>query len=215
MDIFTTVTMDISSRFMNMILHRWGAWGLCNPGLTRACSCLLSVHEGICKSRTVTRRTICFQPTHVHTHRRTHSSHTSIMEGHSYFPHRRLAHLCLHFSPYTPVTIATRVLFCPAVWAFFQTFVLFVMCRNKTTLGWMWLKLWDLGIPELPPPFIVSERSSDVQFLLLWQDQTAACCSGLEPDASWQGYGANVCSARRLHGLSLSVWCLGPLQAQH
>lgn len=33
-------------------------------------------------------------------------------------PRRRLAHLCLHFSPYTPVTIATRFLFGPIVWVF-------------------------------------------------------------------------------------------------
>lgn len=57
------------------------------------------------------------------------SLRTSGKEGHSYFPCRRLAHLCLHFSPYTPITIATHFLILSNYVGVFQ--YLFVMRRNK------------------------------------------------------------------------------------
>lgn len=92
--------------------------------ITTVVACF-SVHEGICWCRTVTWRTIYLPPTH---------THTSGKEGHSYFPHRRLAHLCLHCSPYTPITIATHFLILSDYVGVFQSFLLCVMCRNKTML---------------------------------------------------------------------------------
>lgn len=60
----------------------------------------------------------------------THSSHTSGKEGHSYFPHRRLAHLCLHFSPFTTITIATPFLILSYCVGALLSFLLFVMGRK-------------------------------------------------------------------------------------
>lgn len=129
------------------------------------------VHEGVFRFRTVTWRAVYFPPTHSSTLAlsllspsllplsvslsvslslacsHSLSSHTSLKEGHSFFSRRRLAHLCLHFSPYTPITIATPFLILSNCVGVLQSSLLFVMCKNKTF--WLAMSCSGYAIEEI------------------------------------------------------------------